>query len=137
MKNFLVCSVSNGILSIKIYITSALFTLSSSEVILTSEGANDANVHWTTPIKINWFEIIIWLRNVPSWFHISISKNHACKWYNLDVKISKEPYTSFMQMLRIYKTISKDMWTIFNKNHSKCTLMQLSTSPSVSALFSI
>lgn len=28
---------------------------------------------------------------------------------NLDVKISKEPYTSFMQMLRIYKTISKDM----------------------------
>ena len=50
---------------------------------------------------------------------------------NLDVKISKEPYTSFMQMLRIYKTISKDMWTIFNKNHSKCTLMQLSTSPSV------
>ena len=38
---------------------------------------------------------------------------------NLDVKISKEPYTSFMQMLRIYKTISKDMWTIFNKNRSK------------------
>ena len=49
---------------------------------------------------------------------------------NLDVKISKEPYTSFMQMLRIYKTISKDMWTIFNKNSWKFTLVQLSVSQS-------
>lgn len=74
MKNFLVCSVSNGIPSMKIYITSALFTLSSSKVIPTSEDASDVNVYWTTPIKINWFEIIIWLRNVQLWFHISISK---------------------------------------------------------------
>ena len=72
MKNFLVCSVSNGIPSMKIYITSALFTLSSSEVILTSEGASDINIDWTTPIKINWFEIVIWLREVP----IMISYQH-------------------------------------------------------------
>jgi len=62
MKNFLVCSVSNGIPSMNIYITSAHFTLISSEVKPNSEceeGASDVNVHWTTPIKIAQCAIMI------------------------------------------------------------------------------